>query len=437
MNEEGERRAKPSEVDSAYAWLRLAAALALGTIGGVGMWSFVVVLPAVQAEFGVTRAMASLPYAAIMLGFGVGGILLGRLSDRVGIFFPLVLGAVMLGLGYVLAGIATNLWWFVVAHGLVIGLLGSATVFGPLMADTSRWFLERRGLAVGICASGNYVAGTIWPPVVQHFVEVSGWRTTYVAIGIFCFLAMLPLAFLMRRPAPAQVMAPPPARHETAVVATLEPQRGDDAARRAMPSQDFVMVLLLIAGFACCMAMAMPQVHLVAYCGDLGYGPARGAQMLSLMMAMGVVSRLLSGWICDSIGGLATLLIGSVLQGLALLLYLPFDGLVSLYVISAMFGLFQGGIVPSYAIIVRELFPAREAGYRIGFVLFATLVGMALGGWSSGRIYDATGSYHAAFPHGVFWNVVNGAIVLWLMLRLGRFDGALRWLRGARHAAAG
>jgi MFS family permease len=445
MTEERSNPVRASEVangvDSPYAWARLAAALALGTIGGVGMWSYVVVLPSVQAEFQVSRAMASMPYAAIMLGFGFGGILIGRISDRIGIFLPILMGATMLGAGYVLAGIAPNLWLFVVAHGLLVGLLGSATVFGPLMADTSRWFLARRGLAVGICASGNYVAGTVWPPVVQHFVETTGWRTTYIWIGIFCFLAMLPLAFVMRRPAPRPAMIP------VAAGAGLPAGAGPTSPLSGTSlSPNTIMALLLVAGFGCCMAMAMPQVHLVAYCGDLGYGPARGAQMLSLMMAMGVVSRLLSGWICDHIGGFATLLTGSVLQGIALLLYmsydgfamhyvisaifglfdLPFDGLASLYVISAMFGLFQGGIVPSYTIIVREVFPAHEAGYRIGFVLFATLVGMALGGWASGRIFDVTGSYRAAFAHGVFWNLVNGVIVLWLMLKLRRPGGTTR-----------
>ncbi len=406
----GERAgATHPDIDGGFAWVRLAAGLALGTIGGVGMWSFAVALPAVQAEFGVSRGAASMPYAAIMLGFGFGGILMGRLSDRVGIFPPVLIGAVMLGIGYSAAGLSQSLFQFTLAQGLLIGLLGSATVFGPLMADISRWFVKRRGLAIGICASGNYLAGTVWPPVVQHFIETQGWRATHIGIGLFCMLAMLPLALLMRRSAP-----PPPATVYSADGIAI-PEIGAKAVSPGM-----MMVLLSIAGFACCMAMAMPQVHLVAYCGDLGYGPSRGAQMLSLMMAMGVVSRLVSGWICDRIGGLATLLGGSVLQGLALLLYLPFDGLASLYVISAMFGLFQGGIVPSYTIIVREYFPAREAGYRIGFVLFATLVGMAVGGWSSGKIYDLTNSYQAAFVHGIIWNLVNGTIVIWLMWRLGR-----------------
>ncbi len=400
-----------SEPDGATAWVRLAVGLALGTIGGVGMWSFAVVLPAVQAEFGVSRGSASLPYAAIMLGFGVGGIIMGRLSDRIGIFLPVVIGAIMLGLGYSLAGLSQSLLQFTLAQGVLIGLLGSATVFGPLLADISRWFVKRRGLAIGICASGNYLAGTIWPPVIQYFTELYGWRMTHIGIGLFCVAAMLPLSLLMRRPAPQ--IRPSPIGEEGS-------HRHAPVVRPGGMSTGTLMGLLSIAGFACCMAMAMPQVHLVAYCGDLGYGPARGAQMLSLMMAMGVISRLVSGWICDRIGGLATLLIGSVLQGLALLLYLPFDGLVSLFVISAMFGLFQGGIVPSYTIIVRDHLPANEAGYRIGFVLFATLVGMAVGGWSSGKIFDLTGSYQAAFVHGIFWNLVNAAIVIFLMWRLGR-----------------
>ena len=174
--------------------------------------------------------------------------------------------------------------------------------------------------------------------------------------------------------------------------------------------------LVAFAGIACCVAMSMPQVHIVAYCADLGYGPARGAEVLSLMLLLGVVSRLISGVIADRIGGLGTLLLGSSLQALALVFYLPFDGLVSLYVVSAIFGLSQGGIVPSYALIVREYFPAREAGARVSLVLMATVAGMALGGWLSGEFYDLTGSYQAAFLNGIAWNLVNMAIAFWLLM---------------------
>ena len=181
-----------------------------------------------------------------------------------------------------------------------------------------------------------------------------------------------------------------------------------------------LQAILCLAGLACCVAMAMPQVHIVAYCGDLGYGPARGAEMLSMMLGFGLISRIASGFIADRIGGLATLLLSSVLQGVALLLYTFFDGLFSLYVISALFGLFQGGIVPMYAIIVREYFSPQEAGTRLGLVLMATLFGMAFGGWMSGVIFDLTGSYQAAFANGLMWNLVNVLIALWLLMRPGR-----------------
>src|SRR2546422_343853 len=307
------------EAESLYACVRLGAALLLMTIGGAAMYGVVVALPALQAEFGVTRADASLPYTLTMVGFGVGGILMGRLSDRFGVILPVVIGALSLGAGFLLSGMSVTLWQFSLAHGLLAGLLGCAAAFAPLVPDTSMWFTRHRGLAV-----------------------------------------------------------------------------------------------------ACCVAMSMPQVHIVAYCGDLGYGAARGAEMLALMLGFGIVSRLASGWICDRIGGLRTLLLGSALQGIALVLFLPFDALASLYIVSALFGLFQGGLVPSYAIIVREYFKPGEAGARLGVVLMVTLLGMAAGGWVSGAIFDLTGSYRAAFVNGIAWNLLNMTIAFWLLLRAQR-----------------
>jgi MFS family permease len=361
----------------------------------------------VQAEFGVARADASLPYTLLMVGFGLGGIVMGKLADRFGVMLPVMIGAGGLGAGFVSAGLSGSLAGFAVAHGLLLGLLGSSATFAPLVADTSLWFVRRRGIAVAVCASGNYMAGAVWPPIVQHFVETVGWRSTYIGLGLFCALSMPLLALLLRQRPPAAVAA--------AV------RRSNSAAPSTRPfglSLGAAQSLLCLAGVACCVAMSMPQVHIVAYCTDLGYGAARGAQMLSLMLACGIVSRLGSGLICDRIGGLRTLLLGSLLQGVALLLFIPFDGLVSLYLISALFGLFQGGIVPSYAIIVREHFPPAEAGARVGTVLMATLFGMALGGWMSGKVFDLTGSYNAAFLNGIGWNVLNLSIVLLLMLRL-------------------
>ena len=396
-----------SEPESTYAWLRLGAALALMTIGGSGMYSMAVAIGPVQAEFSASRGEASLPYTLTMLGFGIGGILMGRLADRFGVVRPVTLGAFGLGGGFILAGNASTLLQFSLAYGVLIGLFGCSTTFAPLVADTALWFNRRRGIAVAICASGNYLAGAVWPPTLQYLFDTIGWRATYTGLGIFCTASMLLLGLALRRKPPALESASSAGRIER-------------SERPLGLAPNTMMALLVIAGVGCCVAMSMPQVHIVAYCGDLGYGAARGAEMLSIMLAFGIVSRLVSGWICDRIGGLRTLLLGSFLQGVALLLFLPFDGLVSLYIVSAMFGLFQGGIVPSYAIIVREYFPPREAGVRTGIVLMATLFGMAFGGWISGAIFDFTGSYRAAFVNGIAFNLLNLTIASWLLRRSAR-----------------
>jgi MFS family permease len=396
--------ARQDVIDSRAAWLRLAVSLMIGSIGSVGMWSFVVALPAVQAEFGVARADASLPYTLSMVGFGIGGVVMGRLADRFGIVLPIVLGAVCLCVGYVLSGLAPSLWLLAFAH-IIIGL-GVSASFGPLLADISFWFARRRGIAIAICSSGNYLAGTLWPPLIQYFITHSGWRPTHIGIGIICVVTNLALVGALRRRAHAHAQ-------ETI---------GTGAAKiYGIPGirPGTLQTLLGIAALACCVAMAMPQVHIVAYCSDLGYGVARGAEMLSLMLAFGIVSRVGSGFIADRIGGLPALLLGSVLQAVALVLYAVFDGLVSLYVISALFGLFQGGIVPMYAVAVRDYFPPQEAGTRVGIILVLSLAGMALGGWMSGMIFDLTGSYRIAFFNGVLWNVGNIVIIGWLLARSG------------------
>jgi MFS family permease len=387
--------------DSGQAWVRLVLALVIGSVGSVGMWSIVVVLPVVQAEFGATRGAVSLAFTLTMLGFGLGGVATGRITDRFGIVVAMGLSIAFLGLAYVAAGLSTTLWQFIAVH-ILIGL-GTSATFAPLMAEASHWFERYRGLAVAIVASGNYVGGTIWPPLVNWGIEAAGWRTSYIAIGIFCAVAMTAVLAALR----AQIGAESRRSHDNAA-----PPRVD-----LRLSTNTLTAMLCIASIACCVAMAMPQVHIVAYCGDLGYGVARGAEMLSLMMAFGVVSRIGSGFLADRIGGIRTLLIGSVAQGFALLFYLFFDGLASLYIISAMFGLFQGGIVPSYAIIVRESMPASEAATRVGIVILASVFGMSFGGWVSGVIFDASGSYAAAFLNGLAWNAVNITIVVALLIR--------------------
>jgi MFS family permease len=414
----GPRPTSLHQVESPYAWLRLVAALLVMTIGGVGIYAPSVVLPTVQQDFGIVRADASLPYTATLIGFGLGCILMGRWADRFGVLPVLLGGAVGIGLGFMLAAMAGGLGSFSLAHGVLIGLLGVSVTMAPLMADTSRWFTRNRGIAIGICMSGNYVAGVVWPPVIQHFVAAVGWRETYFWIGVFC-LVSLALLSLMFRPAappsePADATSKAPAVRSARVLGRSDPRQPLGQS----PGQ--MQLLLSVAGLGCCVAMAMPQVHIVAYCTDLGFGAARGAEMLSLMMGLGIVSRLVSGWISDHIGGLRTLLLGSVMQGVALLLFLPFDGLVPLYVVSGLFGLFQGGIVPSYALVVREYFSPAQAGARMGTILMATMLGMALGGWMSGAVFDWTGSYHAAFLNGIAWNLLNLSVVIFLLWRVHR-----------------
>jgi MFS family permease len=387
--------------DSGRAWVRLGLVLLIASIGAVGMWSVVVALPVVQAEFAATRGAVSLAFTMSMMGFGLGGIVTGRITDRFGIVAAIGLSIVFLGPSYVAAGLSATLWQFITISFLMG--LGASTTFAPLMAEVSHWFERYRGLSVTIVASGNYVAGTLWPPLINWGIAAAGWRVTHIAIGLFCATAMALLLLVLR--------------------AQIGEEKVRDHVNAPPPRIDFnlstnaLTVLLCIASISCCVAMAMPQVHIVAYCGDLGYGVARGAEMLSLMMGFGVVSRIGSGFLADRIGGVRTLLVGSVAQGFALLFYLFFDGLTSLYLISAMFGLFQGGIVPSYALIVRDAMPAAEAATRVGIVIFASVLGMSFGGWVSGVIFDVTGSYAAAFANGVAWNALNIAIIVALLAR--------------------
>ena len=392
-----------SGVDSRYAWWRLAASVALSTFGAVGMWGVVVIFPNLQAEFATTRAEVSFSYTTTMLGFGAGSILLGRLIDTKGAFVTMLLSTVLIAGGYAGASLAPSLTVFALLQA-VIGV-GSGAAFIPLVADVSHWFAKRRALAMAICASGNYIGGAAWPKITEVVAHQYDWRTTYLVVAVACFVGMLPACVVLRPRSPAHAGAAAAAPH---------------SSRALGLSPNGLQLWLGIAGIGCCVAMAMPQVHIVAYCVDLGYGTARGAEMLSIMTVCGIVSRLGSGWIADRVGGLKTLLLGSTAQAVALLGYLVSDGLAGLYVVSALFGLFQGGIIPSYGVIVREYFPSKEAGARMGIAISATILSMAGGAWMGGKLFDITGSYHAAFLNGIAWNVLNGAIVWWLVSRQNR-----------------
>ena len=392
----------PSVLDSRYSWTRMIITLVVAIIINAGMWEIIAIMPAVQLEFGVDRAGASLPYTLTMIGFGVGNFVIGKAVDRFGVSLSLIGAALGVALGLYLATISTSIVMMSFAQ-LLIGL-ASAVGFGPLIADISHWFMKRRGIAMAIVASGNYLSGSIWTLVLADTLSTQGWRSVYMILAFMTLAVVIPLALILRRKLPQD------AHMQAEAISSAN-------AKTSGLSPTALACLLGVAGVGCCVAMSMPQVHIVSYCVDLGYGSAVGAEMLSLMLLGGVGSRLVSGLLVDKLGGVKTLLIGSLAQCVALFLYLPSDALISLYVVSLVFGLSQGGIVPSYAVIVREYMPAREAGARVGFVLMATIMGMALGGWSSGLIYDLSGSYQLAFINGIAWNGLNIAIMLWLLMR--------------------
>ena len=388
--------------DSRYSWLRLGVTLAIAMVANVGMWAIIVIMPAVEEEFGAGRAEASLPYTLTMVGFGVGNLVIGRLLDRFGVTRALIGAAGLIAVGFLLSTVMPSIPTLAAAH-LLLGL-GTAVGFGPLIADISHWFMRRRGIAVALVASGNYLSGALWPTLLAGMLAGSGWRMVYLTLAVVSVAVIVPLSLLLRRRVPLEAQA------RAEATSAL-------AARSVGLSPRTLQYLLGFAGIACCVAMSMPQVHIVAYCVGLGYGPAVGAEMLSLMLLGGVASRIVSGLVADRLGGVMTLLAGSVLQCIALVLYLPYDAMVPLYVVSTVFGLSQGGIVPSYALVVREYMPAREAGARVGFVMMMTILGMALGGWMSGWIYDLTGNYQMAFLNGIAWNLLNIAIIGTLLLR--------------------
>ena len=397
-------RTMPGAVPSFYPVARLIAALLLVTVGGAAMYAVIVALKPASFEFDVSRGLASVPYMMLMLTGGIGGVFMGRLADRFGVLVPVLIGCVGLPGGMAGAAYAEEFWQFCAALGILSGLLGTSAVFAPMAADISLWFTRRRGLAVAIVVTGTYFAGALWPPIVQASIDARGWRETFLIIAIVMAGTMLPLAaVLYRKPA--------------ALLAAQTAHAWTGAGRPLGMAPGTLQCLICVAGLGCCVAMAAPQVHIVAHVSDLGYAAQRGAEMLALMLGTGIVSRIGSGFISDRIGGLRTLLLGSVLQALAIVAFLGADTLTLLYVVSAVFGLSQGGIVPSYTIIIRTFFPAHEAGRRVGWAMLFTFAGMALGGWMAGALYDLTGSYKASFINAIAFNILNAAIVVYLARR--------------------
>ena len=392
----------PDVHDSPYSWFRLAITLIIAVFANTGMWAVITIMPSLEADFDTSRSVTSLPFTLNMIGFALGNLIIGRIIDRFGVTISVIAAAMASGTAYFLSSQVNDFYLLTALH-LLLGF-GTAAGFGPLISDISHWFLRHRGIAVALIASGNYLAGGLWPLFLSDILLEQGWREAYQMLAVLTLIVIIPLALLLRREVPDEA-------HQLASDLAVE-----NSAKIKLSARQF-QLLLGIAGVSCCVAMSMPQVHIVSYCVGLGYGPAIGVQMLSVMLFGGVVSRIVSGLIADRLGGIKTVLLGSFLQCVALVMYLPFDGMASLYVVSLIFGLSQGGIVPGYAVIIREYLPPREAGERVGFVIMMTILGMALGGWMSGWIYDLTGSYQMAFINGIVWNGLNLSIMTWILMR--------------------
>ncbi len=391
-------------IESRRSWVVAIASTMIVFVGWGTIYIIVVNLKPIAADLGVARSVPSLAYSLAYFGTGLGGIAAAWWADRAGAMAPALLGSVALGLGCILAGMGAE-WQLYLGHGLLIGLLGNAGIFAPLMANVSRWFDLRRGTALALVASGQQIAGAIWPPLFRYLSDAVGWRGTFFWYGIFALVTMTPLCFFLRGKPPAPTPAATAQDPRPGAVLDLPP--------------NLVQALICAAIVCCCIAMSMPMSHLVAFCSDLGYLPARGAEMLSLLLGSAFLSRMFWGRLSDRVGGLMTVLIGSFCQAVFLSFYLFVDGLVGLYLVSAAFGLGFGGIVPSYVLAIRQLFPAADAGWRIATVVLFGLLGMALGGWLGGFIYDWAAYYKPAFAAGVAFNVLNLLLIGSLVRRQG------------------
>ena len=393
------------ELDGRAAWRVAVAAVTILTVSYGGPLISVVAMKTIAAELHTDRSGAAAAAALVYLGASVGGIFAGWLAGKIGIRPIVLFGGVMSGAGLLLAG-SGGLWELYAGHFLLMGLFGNAFMFTPLLTYVSRWFEKRRGSAVALISSGQSVAGALWPTVITFAMDGIGWRQTMQAYGVFLAVVVIALATLFLRAPPAMPAAAP---------ATARSGEKSDTVLGLPPN--LVMVLLATAILFCCIPMAMPINHVVAHCGDLGFSAQHGAAMLSVLLATAFFARQFWGWLCDRIGGLQTLVWASLAQMTALTGFaLIQDGHV-LFAVAVAFGFGQAGLVPAYVIVVRAHYSLQEANWRIPAVLFGGTLGMAVGGWGAGLIFDFTASYVTAFATGLAFNAANFAILLFLLGR--------------------
>lgn len=392
-------------LDSRTAWITASAALAIMTIAYGAPLVVVVAMKPIAAELLTARSGPAAAGSFTYVGAAFGGIVAGWLAGRLGIRRIVIFGATMVAAGLVLSA-SGGLLELYAGHGVLMGLFGTSCMFAPLLTYVSLWFERRRGSAVALISSGQAVAGAVWPPLLQLGVDELGWRRTMMVFGLFVVIAAVALTLIFLHPAP---VAP------SAAARAMRPSERRAATLGLPPN--LLMILLMIAVFSCCVPMAMPMQHVVAYCGDLGFASQYGAAMLSVLLGTAFLARQFWGWLSDRIGGFQTLLWSSLVQATALTGFLLTQDQVALFAVSAAFGLGLSGLLPAYVIVVRDCYSAEEANWRIPTVIFAGLLGMATGGWGAGLLYDHFGNYLAAFSTGMAFNLLNLVVLLFLISR--------------------
>ena len=394
-------------IENRSSWVAAGLTLAILSISYGSPLLIVVGLKPMTEAMATDRSVLALAGSLVWVGTGVGGIPMGWLADRIGIRAIVALGTISMACGLALSTLG-SIWALYIGHGLLIGVIGNGAIYAPLLIYVSRWFDRRRGAAIALISSGQYIAGVVWPSVFEQGIARFGWQSTMLAYAVVVLLLIPPFLFLLKQPPIPVVAGGPAARAKDRIVLGMRP----NAAQ----------ALICLAAFCCCIPMAIPSSHLVAFCSDIGITPAHGAAMLSVLLGCAFVSRQFWGALADRIGGLRTVLAGSVCQAVAISAFLLTQDERGLFVIAAAFGLGFSGIIPSYAVAIRDLFPSSEASWRIPAVLFTGMSGMAVGSWFGGVLYDHFGGYAPAFATGVLFNVVNLAIVGFLVSRLPRWD---------------
>ncbi len=395
---------RAGSIESRASWAAACITLAILSISYGSPLLVVVGLKPIQDALGTDRSVVALAGALVWVGTGLGGIMMGWLADRIGIRLTATIGAVMMAGGLALSSTG-SVWALYVGHGLLIGLVGNGAIYAPLVVYVTRWFDRRRGSALALISSGQYIAGIVWPSVFGRAIGEYGWQMTMLAYSAVVIVVILPLTLLFLRPAP-----------ETHIAHALsgDPRKGTPVLGM---SPNLVLALICIASFFCCIPMAVPNGHLVAFCTDLGIAPTQGAAMLSVLLGCAFLSRQFWGMLADRIGGLRAVMAGSACQAVAIGCFLLTQNEIGLFAVSAAFGLGFSGIIPSYVVAIRELFPSSEASWRVPTFFFLAMSGMAFGSWLAGELYDQFGFYAPAFAVGVFFNIANLLVVGFLVSR--------------------